>query len=48
MCDVPEHTTDACWLNDKSEHVPLSSEDLSRWALWVVSQTRLPITILLM
>ena len=37
-CDVAEHTSDACWLNKEGEHVPLLSEDLSRWALWVVSQ----------
>ena len=36
-CEVKEHKTGCCWVQDDGEHIPLQRKDLSTWALWIVS-----------
>ena len=36
-CEVKEHGTGCCWVQNDGEHIPLKRKDLSTWALWIVS-----------
>ena len=36
-CGVKEHKTGWCWIRNDGQHIPLERNDLSTWALWIVS-----------
>ena len=37
-CEISGHK--CCWVRDNGDHIRLSKQDLSSWALWIVSEGR--------